>query len=379
MKKKTVFVGLSGGVDSSVSAALLKKDGYNVVGVFLKVWQPDFLNDSSVCTETVDRRDAMRVAAHLGIPFITLDCATAYKKKVVDIMIAEYRAGRVPNPDVLCNREVKFGVFLDEARKRGADFIATGHYARVKKTTDSSQPTTRISGGGSGKYTLPTTRHQLLRGVDKHKDQSYFLWTLTQEQLAYTLFPVGELKKKEVRVLAKKFGLPTAERKDSQGICFIGKADMKEFLQHFIPKQEGSVLAVSGKKIGTHDGAVYYAIGERHGFMVEGQASASPLYVVKKDIEKNTITVAPKHQDIPLPSDLITLEHTHWISTPPKDNSPCTAEVRYRGTPIPAVIAIGDTKTTVCLSQKEFVSTGQSLVLYDDSVCLGGGIVNIAQ
>ncbi len=362
MKKKTVFVGLSGGVDSSVSAALLKKQGFNVVGVFLKVWQPDFLRDSGVCTETADRRDAMRVAAHLRIPFLTLDCSKEYKKEVVDTMIAEYRAGRVPNPDVLCNREVKFGVFLCEAKKRGADYIATGHYARIQQN-----------------YSLPTTHYQLLRGVDKNKDQSYFLWTLTQDQLAHTLFPVGGLEKKKVRTLAKTFGLPTAERKDSQGICFIGKADMKEFLQHYIPKNHGDVLDISGAIIGTHDGAMFYAIGERHGFRVRGNVGANPLYIVSKNTEKNTITVAPKSKEKISQSSVITLERLHWINAMPLTKKTYSAHVRYQGKDIPAKISAEQKTVIVSLAQKEFISEGQSLVIYDKEVCMGGGIVHIAQ
>ena len=356
--KGKVFVGLSGGVDSSVSAALLQKQGFTIVGVFLKVWQPEFLRGSGVCTETADRRDAMRVAAHLHIPFIALDCAKEYKKEVVDQMIAEYALGRVPNPDVLCNREIKFGVFLREAKKRGADFIATGHYARIRSD-----------------HSLPTTHYQLLRGVDKNKDQSYFLWTLTQEHLASTLFPVGGFEKKKVRMLAKKFGLPTAERKDSQGICFIGKADMKEFLQHYIPRERGRVLDSDGRNIGTHDGVSYYAIGERHGFKVRGRTDAAPLYVVAKDIKRNTMTVAPKNRESAPESDTVILAEMHWIHEAPTRGKMYTAHVRYRGTDIPATIEAGAQETIVRLSKREFISEGQSLVLYDGPVCMGGGIV----
>lgn len=362
MKKKTVFVGLSGGVDSSVSAALLQKQGFNVVGVFLKVWQPDFLRESGVCTEVTDRRDAMRVAAHLRIPFITLDCAKEYKKEVVDTMIAEYRAGRVPNPDVLCNREVKFGVFLREAKARGADFVATGHYARIRQTTKDKEP----------------RAHELLRGIDTNKDQSYFLWTLTQDQLACTLFPVGGFEKKKVRALAKKFGLPTAERKDSQGICFIGKTDMKEFLQHFIPIQSGDVINQKGEVIGAHRGAFFYAIGERHGFFVDGKDHATALYVMGKDTEKNTITVVPKNGESLVQSNTVILSDAHWIHHAPIPNRPYTVQVRYRGDYIPATFSFMGTEITAHLSEKNFISVGQSLVVYDDSVCMGGGVVRLA-
>ncbi len=214
MTKKKVFVGLSGGVDSSVSAALLQSQGYDVFGVFIKVWQPDFYE----CTWKEDRLDAMRVCAKLNIPFYTLDLEKEYKKEVVDYMIEEYKNGRTPNPDVMCNKYIKFGGFFDWAMSQGADFVATGHYARLNK------------------------EHELVAGRDSNKDQSYFLWTLTKEQLSKTLFPVGDIEKTEVRKLAKKFGLPTAEKKDSQGLCFIGKVDMAEFLHHFIETKPGPVL-----------------------------------------------------------------------------------------------------------------------------------------
>ncbi|MEK7134666.1 MAG: tRNA 2-thiouridine(34) synthase MnmA [Patescibacteria group bacterium] len=378
---RQVFVGLSGGVDSSVSAALLKKAtpnnfsklfgrptpkgfrGYDVTGVFLKTWQPEFLRGRGVCTETADRRDAMRVAAHLGIPFLELDCEKRYKKTVVDRMVAEYRAGRVPNPDVWCNREIKFGMFWREAKKRGADFIATGHYARIQPRTKNQELRT----------------YELLRGVDKNKDQSYFLWTLTQEHLASTLFPVGGYEKTEVRALAKKFGLPTAERKDSQGICFIGKTDMKEFLQQYIKKNPGDVLDTSGKIIGTHDGAIFYAIGERHGFSVRGETGAGPLYIVSKNMERNTITVAHKNEEKVLQSHRVTLLGTHWINSVPLPAKTYSAHVRYQGTDIPAKIHREEGQSIVSLAQKEFISEGQSLVIYDKEVCIGGGIVRIAQ
>lgn len=365
--KKTVFVGLSGGVDSSVSAALLQKRGFNVVGVFLKVWQPDFLKDSGVCTQTEDMRDAMRVAAHLKIPFLTLDCAEEYKKQVVDHMINEYRAGRVPNPDVLCNREVKFGVFMRKARKHGADFIATGHYARALQVE--SQKSKVKSTENEGKY-------QLLRGVDKNKDQSYFLWTLTQDDLAHTLFPVGGYQKKEVRVLAKKFGLPTAEKKDSQGICFVGKVDMKEFLTHFISRKTGDVLNERGEVIGQHGGAILYAIGERHGFSVHTHKTTSePLYVITKDVSKNTLTVASKKMNGSNLSTRAFLSDTHWIAERPLEKETYSAHVRYRGSDIPATVSYDAAGTTITLAHEEYLSAGQSLVLYDGETCMGGGII----
>jgi len=251
---KKVFVGVSGGVDSSTSVALLKKQGYDVTGVFIKVWQPDFVE----CQWKEDRLDAMGVCADLGIPFLDLDLEEEYKSDVFDYMVSEYKQGRTPNPDVMCNKKIKFGGFLDFAKNKGADFIATGHYVRWQ-----------------GK--------KLLMGVDKGKDQSYFLWTLTQDQLKYCIFPIGQYEKTKVRRLAKKFGLLTAQKKDSQGLCFVGKVDMKEFLQRFIPQKEGLVLNTDGQVIGVHEGIFFYTIGQRHGFKIKKKGvDDKPYYVVKR-------------------------------------------------------------------------------------------------
>ena len=267
--KKTVFVGVSGGVDSSVSAALLKDQGYNVVGVFIRTWSPDFIK----CTWRDERRDAMRVCAHLGIPFLECDAEEEYKKGVADYMIEEYKKGRTPNPDVMCNREVKFGVFWNFAKSHGADFIATGHYAVNNSKSNYS--------------------FQLCKSPDSSKDQSYFLWTLNQEDLSHTLFPIGHLKKTEVRKLAKKYKIPVAEKKDSQGVCFLGPLDMKDFLKHYIKSEKGKVLDEKGKVIGIHDGAVFFTLGERHGFVItEKTQNDKPYYVVGKDIKKNIIIVS---------------------------------------------------------------------------------------
>ena len=237
---KTVFVGLSGGVDSATSAYLLKKEGYNVVGAFIKGWEPDFLP----CTGKEDRLEAMRVAAHLGIPFVTYDLEEAYKRDVVDYFVAEYKAGRTPNPDVLCNRAIKFGAFWERAKADGADAIATGHYARIGKEGDS--------------YSLKTS-------ADSEKDQTYFLWTLGQEDLSHALFPVGDLRKEEVRRLASDAKLPNAGRKDSQGLCFLGHVDMHAFLKRYIPSKKGPVKDRAGRALGEHDGVWFYTLGQRHG------------------------------------------------------------------------------------------------------------------
>lgn len=355
-KKGKIFVGLSGGVDSSVSAALLKRDGHDVVGVFIKVWQADFLP----CTWREERREAMRVAAHLNIPFVTLDLEKEYKQGVVDYMIGEYSAGRIPNPDVMCNKHVKFGAFLDFALAHGASHVATGHYARVGKSEDSSQ-------------------YELLSGVDPEKDQSYFLWTLTERELARTLFPVGEMKKTEVRALAKEFGLPNAEKKDSQGLCFMGKVDMKEFLQHYLKTQTGEVLDTEGNVIGTHDGAILYTIGQRHGFRTRKQTpDATPLYVIGKDIDRNTITVSQSPKDtrqtgetirVREQNDLIGSDHRTW-------KGEINARIRHRGAFFPVIRTGVDTFRIIDAEYPgEDIAMGQSVVFYQNDQVLGGGII----
>jgi len=370
--KGKVFVGLSGGVDSSVSAAILKKRGFDVTGIFIKVWQPDFLAPvrlSGGCTWKEDRLDAMRVAAHLDIPFITLDLEKEYKKEVVDHMIEEYRNGRTPNPDVMCNKYVKFGAFLDYAISHGADYVATGHYARVHKIKNQKSKI---------KITNKNSKAHLLKGVDSDKDQSYFLWTLTQRELSKTFFPIGEYAKPEVRKLAEKFGLPTAQKKDSQGLCFIGRLDMRNFLKEFIKEKKGDVLNESGEVIGMHDGAFYYTIGQRHGFRVTDKGvHDSPYYVSKKDIEKNTITVAQKKElEISAGTGKAIIKNTNWTSGTPEENKEYTSLIRYRGDLHPCKISIkGGGNAEISFEEKVVVSSGQSLVLYDGDECLGGGVV----
>lgn len=362
MEKKKVFVGMSGGVDSSVSALLLKESGYDVTGVFIKVWQADFLP----CTWREERRDAMRACAHLGIPFLTLDLEKAYKEEVVDYMIREYSAGRVPNPDVMCNKHVKFGAFLDFAKKHGAHFIATGHYARIEQFHVMGHP-----------YT-----YRLLAGVDAGKDQSYFLWTLTQEQLLHTFFPVGHLKKSEVRELARRADLPTAEKKDSQGLCFMGAVDMKEFLRHYITTKKGAVLDTEGRVIGEHDGAPLYAIGERHGFSTKKSSpNEQPLRVMKKDMEKNTITVAPDAPSGTSVAHHIALSGINDISgelfLPRTGTTEVFSQIRYHGARYRSTFTPGKAQMGVVEIPDitEAVSAGQSLVFYRGDTCLGGGVI----
>lgn len=375
LEGKRVFVGMSGGVDSSLSATLLKKLGYDVTGVFIKVWQPDFVD----CVWKEDRLDAMRVCARLGIKFLTLDLEKEYKREVVDYMIREYKEGRTPNPDVNCNKYVKFGAFFDFAMRSGADYVATGHYARVEKDKK-------------------TNSYDLLAGKDKDKDQSYFLWNLTQEHLSKTLFPVGDLQKTEVRKIARKFNLPVFDKKDSQGLCFIGKVDMKDFLKHYLPSKKGGVLNEKGEIIGWHEGACFYTIGQRHGFVITKKTEKeTPYYVISKNITLNEVIVS----DSPLvegvsSSKKIIISGVNWIRGKlPDFNKEYKARIRYRQPlqtcKIQAVKSeitdgsnIENTNKTKDILKFEVifdlpqvaVSKGQSIVIYNKDVCIGGGIMD---
>ncbi|MBI4086674.1 tRNA 2-thiouridine(34) synthase MnmA [Candidatus Kaiserbacteria bacterium] len=357
----TVFVGLSGGVDSSVAAARLARGGYAVVGVFIKVWQPPFLR----CDWEKERLDAMRVCATLGIPFLTCDAQERYKVEVADYLVREYKAGRTPNPDVMCNKYIKFGAFLDFADEHGADFIATGHYARRAGSARAAR-----------KKDAPGI--SLLRGVDASKDQSYFLWTLTQAQLSRTLFPIGDTLKSDIRREAAKYGLPTAEKPDSQGVCFLGELDMKEFLFHFIPRETGEVRDETGTVVGEHDGAVFYTVGQRHGFRLHQTDPNEPAYyVVAKDRANNVLVVSHEKPALS-PSALraLGLSDTSWVGMPPRGT--IEIQIRYRQKPVPATVEItGATTATVTpLAPLDLPAAGQSCVVYDGDTCLGGGIVD---
>ena len=348
-QNKKIFVGLSGGVDSSVSAYLLKKQGYKVIGAFIKTWQPDFIE----CSWKDERRDAMRVAAHLDIPFVTIDLEKEYKEGVADYMINEYKAGRTPNPDVMCNKEIKFGGFLKKALSLGADFVATGHYAR-------------------------TDGKRLLKAKDMAKEQSYFLWTLTPKELKHALFPIGELKKTKVRKIAKKAGLLTAEKKDSQGLCFIGKIDFKDFLKHYIEPKKGEVLNKKGEVIGEHDGAVFLTLGERQGFQITKKGTDDrPMFVVAKDIVRNTITVSENPVSLSTQSVAeVKLTNTNWISETPKEGKTYMVQVRYHQEYQKCKIKIiGSNLAVVQFEKPQITASGQSVVVYDGEVCLGGGII----
>lgn len=359
-KKAKVFVAMSGGVDSSVSAALLKKAGYDVTGVFIKVWMPDWIH----CTWKEDRRDAMRVAAVLDIPFLTFDLEKEYKKEVVDYMISEYRSGRTPNPDVMCNQQIKFGSFFKKAKKAGANFIATGHYAQIKKSKDD---------------------FELYEGKDKNKDQSYFLWGLSQNELKHVLFPVGHLQKDTVRKLAHQFKLPNADKKDSQGLCFIGKIEMREFLNHFIKEKQGKVLDEKGKVIGNHPGAFFFTIGQRHGFKINKKTPTDqPYYIVSKDVKRNLLVVSNRTKIRErLAKKECFISNTNWINSDflryieKNTEGKLLARIRYRQEKQQCHLEkVNKNKFKVIFDRpQEGLAAGQSLVLYDKERCLGGGII----
>jgi tRNA-specific 2-thiouridylase len=351
-EQKKVWVAMSGGVDSSLSAYLLKKRGYQVTGVFIKGWTPPFFT----CSHEEDRTDALRVASFLDIPFKTLNLEKEYKKLVIDEMISEYRAGRTPNPDVLCNEKVKFGIFAKEAFKNGADYIATGHYARIK---------------------IQNKKTYLLVGKDTKKDQSYFLYRLSQDVLGRTLFPVGDLTKRDVRKLAQKYKLPTAQKKESQGLCFVGKLNIKDFLKHYINLKEGKVLNRKGGVIGYHPGSDLFTIGERHSFTITKKTPMDqPYYIVAKDHKKNTLTVAEKKEEKLFFSKKVKIEQPHWITGVPKEGEKYKARIRYREPlSIATIKKVGKYWQVDFAKPRRAVASGQSLVLYKGQVALGGGVI----
>lgn len=401
-----VYAAMSGGVDSSVAAALLKKQGYFVVGVFFKPWQPPQLTSlqanklASWCSWQQDRQDAMQVCAKLGISFKTWDFSKEYEKEVVRYMINAYKAGITPNPDVMCNKEIKFGLFLKKALAEGADCIATGHYARVAYgDRRPTQNLRRLTQNFSITQRKVGVSQRLFQARDKNKDQSYFLWTLTQKQIKYCLFPIGDYTKPEVRKLAKKFGLLNWNKKDSQGVCFIGPLDMKGFLTNYIKPKTGKItLADSGRIIGTHDGVYYYTIGQRHGLNIGD--GGGPYFVVGKDVKKNVIYVA-KELPVDKPSNLVTINRAYtrfivttkytkinkasWVGVKPKLPLNCEIKIRYRSESIPAIISRSDlakrgltSSNSVLIKFKtpaRAVTPGQSAVFYKGEEVLGGGII----
>jgi tRNA-specific 2-thiouridylase len=343
-----VYVGMSGGVDSSVTAALLKDRGYNVTGVYMKNWTQDL--PGMICPWKQDYQDAKRVATQLGIPFKVFDFQKEYRQKVVDYMIDEYKAGRTPNPDIMCNQEVKFKLFLQAALDDGANLIATGHYARVKDG-------------------------QLFAGLDPEKDQSYFLCRVTEEALRKSLMPIGEFTKPEVRKLARKYGLATAEKKDSQGICFVGKVGIKDFLQQFVTSKPGKIIDQKGGEVGEHDGALFYTIGQRQGLGIGG---GLPYYVVGKDMAKNEVYVTTDLQDSRLWSNELTLAAPHWINQPPESGGTYTVRTRYRA-PLQNISSLhqlqNDTWHLTLTDEVRALTPGQSAVIYQNDRLVGSGIV----
>ena len=345
---KTVYVGLSGGVDSSVTATLLKQQGFDVVGVYMKNWTKSLPGFD--CPWKDDFQDAKRVAVQLGIEFKVFDFEADYKHKVVDYMINEYKLGRTPNPDIMCNQEIKFKLFLETALEQGADAVATGHYAKTK----------------NGK---------LLKAKDDNKDQTYFLYRVTKEALEKTIFPLGDYLKPEVRDLAKKFGLATAQKKESMGICFVGKVGIKEFLSQYVQTKPGSIIDQFGKNVGEHDGAIFYTIGQRQGLGIGG---GLPYYVVGKDMDNNEVHVTSNLNDERLWSDTLNLTDVHWIHSVPSKKD-LQVRTRHRAPLVGGTIENDDShdqRFTIKLNQEmKALTPGQSAVLYQGDVVLGGGVL----
>jgi len=362
-RKPRVVVGLSGGVDSAVSAYLLKQQGYEIIGIFMKNWEDD--DDSEYCSSNVDFVDAAAVADVLGIEIEHVNFAADYKDRVFAEFLREYQAGRTPNPDVLCNAEIKFKAFLDHAMRLGAEKIATGHYARVREHEG---------------------RFQLLKGLDDTKDQSYFLHRLNQAQLGKTLFPVGELRKTEVRRVAEEIKLPNAKKKDSTGICFIGERPFREFLNRYISKEPGPIKDERGRVIGQHQGLSFYTLGQRQGLGIggvkekgaqRGGGEHAPWFVARKDMEKNTLWVVQGHDHAWLQSLALDAEDASWVAGEAPRPGTYGSKTRYRQADAPCVLAADENGAFhLDFPQPQWaVTPGQSAVLYDGEVCLGGGVI----
>jgi len=361
MAKSKIVVGLSGGVDSAVSALLLKQQGYDVIGLFMKNWEDD--DEGEYCSTRQDFIDAAAAADVIGIDFEAVNFAAEYKDRVFAAFLREYSAGRTPNPDVLCNAEIKFKAFLDHALALGAAQIATGHYARVREVV--------------GEF-------QLLRGLDLTKDQSYFLHRLNQTQLSKTVFPVGEIQKSEVRKIALQAGLPNATKKDSTGICFIGERPFREFLERYLPRKPGNIVTVDGQRLGKHQGLMYYTIGQRQGLGIGGTKTGegTPWFVAEKNLEKNELTVVQGHGDAHLFNARLRADDASWVSgVAPKINGSASAfgaKTRYRQADAACVLhAEGDKDFELEFETAQWaVTPGQSAVVYDGDICLGGGIIS---
>ncbi|MBE5787270.1 MAG: tRNA 2-thiouridine(34) synthase MnmA [Clostridiales bacterium] len=348
-----VVVGMSGGVDSAVSALLLKRQGYDVVGVFMKNWEEQ--DENGVCTSESDWRDVQDVCEKIDIPYYSVNFAKEYRDRVFSLFLSEYQAGRTPNPDVLCNREIKFKAFLDFAMQLGAEKMATGHFVRTDEDG------------------------HLLRGLDANKDQSYFLYMIHERQLKKSIFPVGHLTKSQVREIAEKEGLPVSAKKDSTGVCFIGERDFKAFLQGFLPAQPGNMVTPQGEIVGRHDGLMYYTLGQRRGLGIGGRGDGRSFFVVDKDLKKNQLIVAQGEDHPLLYSKACTASQATFIADPLPENTPChlTAKFRYRQPDQPVTVTkAGDQLHFIFDGPQRAVTPGQSAVIYDGERCLGGGIID---
>ncbi len=358
-QKTRVVIGMSGGVDSSVAAWKLLREGYHVEGLFMKNWEED--DTEEYCTAAEDLRDAQAVCDQLGIPLHTVNFSADYWDRVFEYFLAEYRAGRTPNPDVMCNKEIKFKAFLDHALDLGADCIATGHYARI--------------GRSDGRW-------QLLRGRDANKDQSYFLCALNQHQLGHALFPLGEMEKREVREIAAAEGFVNSTKKDSTGICFIGERKFRDFLERFIPAQPGDIVTEHGDVIGRHNGLMFYTLGQRQGLGIGGVAGSSdaPWFVAEKRLQSNQLVVVQGHDHPLLFKRKLTASQLNWIGGRAPDTLPlrCTAKIRYRQADQPCELRLldDDCCEVVFDEPQRAITPGQALVLYQGEVCLGGAVID---
>ena len=353
-KDTRVVVGMSGGVDSSVAALLLKQQGYDVIGIFMKNW--DDTNEFGVCTATEDYEDVIRVCNQIGIPYYAVNFEKQYWDKVFTYFLEEYKAGRTPNPDVMCNKEIKFKAFLEHAVSLGADYLATGHYARVEFL--------------DGEY-------KMLRGLDENKDQTYFLNQLSQEQISKVMFPIGNLEKSRVREIAKEAELATATKKDSTGICFIGERNFKEFLGQYLPAQPGNMETFEGEVKGKHEGLMYHTIGQRHGLGIGG--SGEPWFAIGKDLKRNILYVGQGFHHEKLYSDAITAVNVSWVSEREKPAEfECTAKFRYRQEDHKVTVRILDDDKVQVLFHESIraITPGQAAVFYHGDECLGGGTID---
>lgn len=355
MSQKTVVIGMSGGVDSSVAALLLKNQGYKVVGLFMRNWEES--DESGACTATEDFEDVKRVCGLLDIPYYSVNFAREYMDRVFTYFLEEYRAGRTPNPDVLCNREIKFGPFKDYAKALGADYIATGHYCGISHENGV---------------------HRLLKAKDQNKDQTYFLNQLTQEQLEGVLFPLADIDKTEVRRIAQEYGLATAKKKDSTGICFIGERNFRKFLQEYLPAQRGKILSLEGEEVGEHLGLMYYTLGQRRGLDLGGKkGEEGRWFVVRKDL-KNNILYVSHGDETPLLTNSCLVTGVNYIPSAPKETEfRCTAKFRYRQNEQGVrVTKTGETTLKIDFDEPQrAVTPGQYAVLYAETRCLGGGVI----